>query len=370
MSKKESQLDHKDLYQKAPCGMICTSPMGEVLEVNDRFLEFTGYTREEVIGKKHFVDFLNKAGRMYYDTTFTVILQIQNSVNELIFSLVKKDNTELSVLINAINVKNDAGETKYVQSIIVDISHRKQFESQLITAKKNLVELTRKLSEANENLESFAYVATHDLKAPINNIEGVFSILKDTIPKDEDSLLFIKYIEDSITQFKTTVKGLEEAIKVYHTNTSLERLLIEEIIDEIIQNFVKEIEREKGIIETKLSNDGVILGHKIYVQSIIRNIISNSIKYQSPDRPLRLQITTNEISDYICIKITDNGLGMDMNVFGGKIFGLFTRYHTHTEGTGMGLHIVKKMTEQMKGKITVESELNKGTTFKVYFRKD
>jgi signal transduction histidine kinase len=61
---------------------------------------------------------------------------------------------------------------------------------------------------------------------------------------------------------------------------------------------------------------------------------------------------------------------MDMNVFGGKIFGLFTRYHTHTEGTGMGLHIVKKMTEQMKGKITVESELNKGTTFKVYFRKD
>lgn len=369
MSKKESQLDHKDLYQSAPCGMICTSPMGEVLEVNDRFLEFTGYTREEVIGKKHFVDFLNKSGKMYYDTTFSVILQLQNSVNEISFSLVKKDDTELSVLINAINVKNDAGETKYVQSIIVDISYRKQFEDQLITAKKNAVELTRELSMANENLESFAFVATHDLKSPINNIEGFFSILKPTIPKDEKSLLFIKYIENSIAQFKTTVNGLEEAIKVYKTNTSLEPLIIEEIIDETIQTFVQAIEERKGIIETKFSHDGGILGHTIYVQSIIRNIISNAIKYQSPDRPLHLKIRTSEISDYICINITDNGLGMDMKIFGGKIFGLFTRYHTHTKGAGMGLHIVKKMTEQMKGKITVESELNRGTSFKVYFRK-
>ncbi len=366
----EFQLDHKDLYQSAPCGMICTSPMGDVLEVNDRFLEFTGYTRDEVIGKKHFVDFLNKAGKIYYDTTFAVILQLQNAVNELSFSLVKKDNTELSVLINAINVKNEAGQTKYVQSIIVDISYRKQFESQLIAAKKNAVELTRKLSKANENLESFAYVATHDLKAPINKVEWFFSKLKDTIPKDENSLLFIKYLENSIAQFKTTVKGLEEAIKVYSLDTSLERLNLEEVIGETIQNFVQEIEKKKGVIETKFINDGVILGHKIYVQSIINNIISNSIKYQSPDRPLHLEITTIEISDYYCVKITDNGLGMDMNDFGDKIFGLFTRYHTHTEGSGMGLHIVKKMTEQMKGKITVESELNKGTTFKVYFRKD
>lgn len=104
------------------------------------------------------------------------------------------------------------------------------------------------------------------------------------------------------------------------------------------------------------------------MRSIVYNLLSNSLKYRSPERTLELSISTESTPEYVILKVEDNGLGMKKNDHA-KIFYMFKRLHDHVEGTGIGLYIVKRIVENAGGKIEVESEEGKGTTFQVYFRK-
>ena len=96
--------------------------------------------------------------------------------------------------------------------------------------------------------------------------------------------------------------------------------------------------------------------------------MSNAIKFRSPERKLHIELKTTTIDDYICLTIKDNGLGIDMNSSKDKIFMLYQRFHTHIKGKGIGLFMVKTQLDILEGKIEVESEKDKGTTFKVYFK--
>ena len=108
-----------------------------------------------------------------------------------------------------------------------------------------------------------------------------------------------------------------------------------------------------------------LLTIKSYITSIFTNLISNSIKYRASDRECNITISTYKQNDNIFIEFEDNGMGIDLDKFGDQIFGLYKRYHRHVEGTGMGLHLVKSQIEAMGGRISVDSALNKGTTFKI-----
>lgn len=363
-------INYKELYNTAPCGYICSQPDGKIIEVNNSFLEFTGYKRAEIIEQKNIVDFLTKAGKIQYDSSFVVILKLQGAVQEFSFSFVRKDQTTIPVLVNSVEIKNKTGECLFIQTTVFDISQRKNFENQLIIARNRSEKLTEDLLELNKELESFAYIAAHDLKAPILDIEGHFEYIQGKLlSDDEETMESVEYIHDSIVQFKNTIEGLTAALRIKSIQATSERLELSKIVADLSIRFRAKVLALKGTYEVDLEEGLIVQGSEVFVRSILQNTVGNSIKYHSDQRPLKIQITCKVERDFICITVKDNGEGIDLKLYKDKVFGMFNRFNSTLEGAGMGLHITKKMVEQMNGKIYLESKLNEGTSIVIMLKK-
>jgi PAS domain S-box-containing protein len=132
------ELDFKNLYHHAPCGYLYAMDDGTLIEVNDTFLTFTGYAREEIIGKKRFEDFLTIGGKIFYETHFSPLLHMQGEVSQINFDFIRKDKTRFPVLINAIMQSVNEKQHNHIQFIVLDITQRKQYELELLNAKKKI----------------------------------------------------------------------------------------------------------------------------------------------------------------------------------------------------------------------------------------
>lgn len=150
----ESSIDYKQLYDNAPCGYLCFLLNGDIIDVNERFSEFTGFTKEEILHKKKFTDFISKAQQIFYETHFLPILKVQGNIEEVNFSIIRNNGAKFPVLINAVEVKNPTGELLFIQTTIFDISQRKLYEVQLLDARKRADELTLNLKNVNIELNN------------------------------------------------------------------------------------------------------------------------------------------------------------------------------------------------------------------------
>jgi signal transduction histidine kinase len=110
-----------------------------------------------------------------------------------------------------------------------------------------------------------------------------------------------------------------------------------------------------------------VVSVRSYVQSILFNLLTNAIKYRSPHRPLEIEVFSYQEGNFICLGVQDNGLGIDLEKYQDKLFGMYKRFHQHIDGKGLGLHLVKTQIEALGGSIAVESAKGEGTTFKVMF---
>lgn len=241
-----------------------------------------------------------------------------------------------------------------------------------------VIERTQQLKTSNDNLirlsqdmDNFIYSASHDLKSPVNNIEGLVNLLKMELGSGNNKTIedLMYKIEASTSKVKKTVLNLTHIVKI-HSNPydDIQAIDIRNSIDEIL--FENElIIKKSGAHFTFLLNIETIEYSKQAFKSILYNLIINAIKYRNPTRPLAIEIHayTNPATKRNEISITDNGLGIDLNLHKDKIFTLFKRFHEHIEGSGIGLYIINKIIETKGGKIEVESAIHKGTTFKVIF---
>jgi light-regulated signal transduction histidine kinase (bacteriophytochrome) len=221
-------------------------------------------------------------------------------------------------------------------------------------------------------LDNFIYTASHDLKAPINNIEGLMHMLKGKMGKkgweDQSIEAIIDMIDASVLRFKRTVADLADISKVEkQMNDPCETVDIAGLISGILLDLQIAIEQSNARIELEVDACPQIVFSKINLRSILYNLISNAIKYRDSVRTPHITITCRQEEAYRVLSVADNGLGLktsDEN----KIFGMFKRQHTHVEGTGVGLYIVKKIIENAGGKITVESKIGEGSLFQVYIK--
>ncbi len=231
---------------------------------------------------------------------------------------------------------------------------------------------TKELTKINKDLENFVYTASHDLKAPITNIEGLIKALQETLVENcvqlEETTSILEMIDTSIDRFKNTLADLTEVAKLqYEEETVHDRVGFQEIMDDVklhIKRMIQESEAE--IIEDFTQSPDLVFSRK-NLRSIIYNLVSNAIKYRSPLRRPQIRVSTYPEGDYSVLAVQDNGLGLKEQDHQ-KVFSMFTRLHDHTEGTGVGMTIVKRIVENSDGKIELESELGKGSTFRIYFK--
>jgi two-component system, sensor histidine kinase and response regulator len=225
----------------------------------------------------------------------------------------------------------------------------------------------KQLIKTNSDLDNFIYTASHDLKAPISNIEGLVEALKSDFPShNDDEKVLLNMITQSIERFKGTILDLTDIVKIQNEDGSdLSDLEIDELIGEI-KNDVKElIDHSNAVIKESLEVTHITFSRK-NLRSILYNLISNAIKYQSPDRVPEVIVRTYLEDNNIVICVKDNGLGIKKEDIP-KVFKMFKRLHDHVEGTGIGMYIVKRMIDNYGGRIEVKSEVGKGSDFFVYF---
>lgn len=358
----ESEARFRNMADNAPVMIWITDKSSQCTYVNKQWCEFTGQTYDEALG----VGWQKAVHPDDVQEAYQNFLQAEKSqeVFNIDFRIMRHDGKYRWTFSTGTPRINTNGKFLGYIGSIIDISDRKEAEWKLKDTNKELVRI-------NNDLDNFIYTASHDLKAPISNIEGLTTALNKKIignnGADVDEIL--KMIGVSISRFKSTIQDLTDISKIQkNVVEDVGELDIEEIIEEV-KNYLKlMIDESNANVRVNLGHKSSINFSRSYLKSIIYNLLSNAIKYRSPERTPDILISTEEQGQFIVLKVKDNGLGLT-EYQQEKVFAMFKRLHTHVEGTGIGLYIIKRMIENYGGKIYLEGKENEGSVFSVYFPK-
>jgi len=239
---------------------------------------------------------------------------------------------------------------------------------ELALANEERTKMVADLMLRNIDLEQFAYIISHNLRAPVANILGASGVLSDTDLSLTDKETIINGISTSVLRLDEVVKDLNRILQVKgDINETKEIVHFSTLVEEIkfsVQNLVDkyniEIKHDFSAINSFLTLRG-------YLYSIFYNLISNSIKYRKKDTQCNIEIKSNLVNGKLVLIFSDNGMGIDLKKSGDLIFGLYKRFHSNAEGKGLGLFMVKTQVEALGGKISVRSIENAGTEFRIEF---
>ncbi|HRG07278.1 MAG TPA: sensor histidine kinase, partial [Cyclobacteriaceae bacterium] len=182
---------------------------------------------------------------------------------------------------------------------------------------------------------------------------------------DKDDIY--KMVVKSCRDIDEVIRDLSDILYVQRQNTlTRSEVDLNQMVRKVLVTLQDEVSIVKATVDLRMGNEK-ILSVAPYVESVFYNLISNAIKYRDPDRLLKLEIVSFITNSFVCVEITDNGLGIDMTMHRDNLFNLYKRFHQHVEGKGLGLYLVKTQMEALGGRIEVESEVNKGTRFLLYF---
>jgi len=244
-----------------------------------------------------------------------------------------------------------------------DITEEILSQQKLLKTNKNLEESTIILTSKNKQLAEFNHITSHNLRSPVSNLNALLNLHKKATSENKKNEIFEKF-EIVIERLTETLNALIETITVKHNAGEVRhKLSLEQTLLKTKEILTAELMETGAVIKFDFNKAENVKYNAIYLESIFLNLVSNSLKYKSPDRVPEIFISSETINGRILIEFKDNGLGIDMKSHGHKIFGLNKVFHKHPEARGLGLFLTKAQIVAMGGSISVESEVNIGTTF-------
>ncbi len=234
----------------------------------------------------------------------------------------------------------------------------------------DLKQANEQLRRTNVDLDNFIYTASHDLKAPISNIEGLLYLLQEELPPavTEAALLgsTLKRMLESVERFKRTIAHLTDVSKLQKEHTpAAAQVNLAAVVEDVRQDLLPLLQETGAKLVVDVSALPPVQFSEKNLRSIFYNLLSNAVKYHSPDRAPRVDVRAHMQPGFTVLEVHDNGLGIAPAQLP-KLFGMFQRFHDHVDGSGIGLYMVKRMVENAGGRIEVHSQLGAGTTFFVY----
>lgn len=337
-----------------------TNPIPNIIFVNSAFTSMTGYSPEEVTGKSPDILFGEKSDILELEKLKSAILAYQECFIETI--CYKKNGIEFWINLSMIPVTNKDGEHSHWISIQRDVTSEKIKE-------KEREQLIKELTQNNKDLKQFSYITSHNLRAPLSNLIGLLNIIDDIKITDPELKEIIDGFSKSTHQLNETINDLIKVI-IIKDNPSIkkEKVLIKEVFENVFNQLSYLISLNKPILKINLEEVQILEINKSYLESIFLNLLTNSIKYKSPDRQLKINITTETEDGNVILTFKDNGIGIDLDRNKDKIFGLYQRFHNYSDSKGLGLYLVKSQVESMGGTISVNSTVGRGTTFTITFK--
>lgn len=354
-----SEVEFKTLFEKAPIGIAkMNTKTGYFLEVNQHFCKIIGYSEDEL--KK-----LNFKEITYFEDlerdTKNLEKLIKGEINE--FTIEKRYNSKkgefvwVTLMIAPLWKKGDE-PTNHI-TIIEDITEKKQVE-------KNLKESFDLVNEQNKRLLNFSYIVSHNLRSHSSNINSISNLLEDSDDEDEKKELTSMLNKVSIS-LNETMSNLNDVVNIQSNNNLFkENLSLKNYINSTVNIISEQINSKEATIINSIGDDVKVKYNPAYLESILLNFISNSLKYSHPDRKPIIELHFDNTKREL--KITDNGLGIDLKKHGLSIFGMYKTFHKNIDAKGIGLFITKNQIEAMDGKVSVESQVNIGSTFTIFFK--
>lgn len=245
----------------------------------------------------------------------------------------------------------------------------KEFSDSLVEYSETLEEQNRKLKQLNEALDGLVYSASHDLKTPVVNMRGLVSMLRSLLSEPDSGPMIqqvISRMDHSVLRFQETIADLMDVSRINREQQPPnEKISLKVVMDLLLEDFSSILSSTGGHIQTEIPEDVYVVMPRPSIQSILHNLLSNAIKYAKPGLPAEVSVSAKVLDNKVQLVVKDNGIGMDLSKDPDKLFRMFTRLSNSSEGSGVGLYIVKRSVEAAGGTVTVESELGKGTVFRV-----
>jgi PAS domain S-box-containing protein len=343
-----------DALKSAMVGVIIANLEGKINFVNPAFLNIFRYKdQNEVIGKNAAELFASNKVRKFADLT-AVIDKVKGDREE--FNVHREDGSVFSVEVSCSNVTDKAGNIIGRMAFFVDVSERNEIKKKL---KRTVAELKR----SNTDLQQFAYVASHDLQEPLRMVASYTQLLekryKDKL--DTDAKEFIHFAVDGALRMQKLINDLLSYSLVSTRQKPVKPTDCNSVLGQVIANLSVTIEQNNDII----TNDDLptVMADESQMQELFKNLVGNAIKFRSEHAP-RVHVSAKQDRNKWIFSVQDNGLGIDLQ-YKDKIFLIFQRLHSKEEypGTGIGLAICKRIVERHGGKIWVDSDVGKGSTF-------
>jgi signal transduction histidine kinase len=267
----------------------------------------------------------------------------------------KADGEIAYVSDRSVVIRNSHGKAIKMVGSMQDITERKKIENE----RESIIE---ELTTINNDLKQFSFITSHNLRAPLSNILGLLDVV-DKENLNSTNQQFFQMLQTCSGQLKDTIEDLTEMIVIRNkAPREVELVNLETTFKEVREVYLNNVDDIAHNLTTDFQLMEAALS-KPYLSSIFTNLLSNAIKYRSPERVLTIHVSSKQDEEECVIRFGDNGLGMDTNRLKNRLFGMYQRFHENVEGKGLGLFIVKSQVNAMGGNITVESEVNKGTTF-------
>lgn len=331
----------------------------EALYVNQAFTQITGYTAQEILGKD--------PAFLIGPETDTKVLQevyegmLEGVANEVELEITHKDGHRFWTYLQFVPMYNHKQQLTHWISLLRDITTRKNYEREREV-------LIAELTQNNADLKQFTFITSHNLRAPLANLTGIANLIDtESIPEGRNRILIQKFKESTV-QLNTIIEDLLEVLVIKdNPHINKEQVSLQEAFEKVVVSVDGLLSSDDIQLTTDFSQVPDVYYNASYLHSILLNLLTNAIKYRSPDRKLVIEVKAAKKDDKEFLYFSDNGLGIDLKRYGERIFGLYQRFHHNKDSKGMGLYIAHSQAKAMGGNLSVKSEVNQGTTFILEF---
>jgi PAS domain S-box-containing protein len=358
----------EELYEHAPCGYLSTLPDGTIVKLNQTFIEWTGATREGMLGTK-FQATLSIGSRMYYETHYAPLLRMQGLVNEVALDIVRQDGRILPVLVNSRQRCDECGTPLFNRIMLFDSTARRRYERELLVAR-------RKAEQIAKDKADLIAMLSHDIRNPLNAVMGVVQMLERS-GLGEQQHRFVRLLKSSSDNMLNLLNHVLELSKAESSSFTLTETAtaIRAIVDDVVATF-EPVAREKGVTLGSVVGSEVpqmVIADPVAIRQVLTNLVANAVKFTAAGS-VSVAIRAREIGTdavTLVVAVSDTGIGIARDAIE-RIFDPFAQASDDTTerfgGSGLGLTITRRLLAAYGSSVQVQSTPGQGSTFSFTLR--
>ncbi len=348
----ESGRKYRTLFENSLDGIYKSTPDGKFVDVNSALVEMLGYDSVEDLLA------IDIKTQLYFKIEDRKIMAAHEEDQ---YPLKRKDGSKIWVEDHSYYEYDENGNIAFHHGILRDVTGKLEKQREL----KNLLKVTE---DQNKKLQNFAHIISHNIRSHSANLSSIVHLMDDKKNKVKEAKLY-DMLKTSTLKLEETIQNLNEIITInQNLNKPLERRNLEKEVTNTLKVLSGDIIQNAIEISIEIPSSLEVKVIPAYLDSILLNLISNAIKYQTPGTIPHIWINAKKEYGFTVLEISDNGIGIDLEKNADKLFRMYETFHTNKDSRGFGLYITKNQIEAMNGKIEVKSKPGKGSTFAIYFK--